>query len=162
MTRRARRLRQNMTDAERSLWNALRRRQIGNIQFRRQHAIGNYVLDFYSPSIQLAIEIDGGQHNTEPGRVADSQRTRRLNERGIVVLRYWNNDVMTNLGGVLEDIARSIEEKRSFSPPPEGGRSAAEGRREAVGNRPGGPTPPRRATRADPPLSGEGEEGSAS
>ncbi len=161
MTHRARRLRGEMTDAEIMLWKALRRRQIDDLQFRCQHAVGNYVLDFYCPSILLAIEIDGGQHNTTSGQTADASRTKWLNSNGIVVLRYWNNDVLANLSGVLEDIARCADERRRLSPPPERGRSAAKGRREGVNDARTDMTPPRRASRADPPLSGEGEGGSA-
>lgn len=161
MTRQARRLRGEMTDAETKLWKALRRRQINDLQFRRQRAVGNYVLDFYCPSILLAIEIDGGQHNTAHGQAADVQRTKWLNEHGIVVLRYWNNDVLTNLAGVLEDITRSIEHRRESTPPVRG-RSAAEGHQEGVNNDCADLTPPRRASRADPPLSGEGKGSSAS
>ena len=132
MTHRAQRLRSAMTDAETELWKALRRRQIVNLQFRRQHAVGNYVLDFYCPSILLAIEIDGGQHNTPSGLATDASRTKWLANKGIAVLRYWNNDVLANLNGVLEDIARAVDERLRL-------------------------TPPRRASRADPPLSGEGD-----
>ena len=159
MTDRARRLRNTMTDAETKLWRALRRNQINDLSFRRQHPVDQHVLDFYCPAILLAIEVDGGQHNLSKQQSKDAQRTIELNERGIVVLRYWNNDVLTNLSGVLEDIVRVVEEWLRASPPPERGRSADEGRR--VGVQSTAPaaraTPPRRAPRADPPLPGEGE-----
>ena len=144
-----------MTDTEIKLWNALRRRQIGDLQFRRQHAIGNYVLDLYCPTLKLAIEVDGGQHNTASGQATDLRRTTWLNEHGIVVLRYWNNDVLGNLTGVLEDIARFVEQHRQ-------GVNIAHSDKKL--------TPPRRARsqvyagcvnlaakRADPPLPGEGK-----
>jgi very-short-patch-repair endonuclease len=136
MTHRARRLRADMTETETRLWKALRGRQIDDLQFRRHHAVGRYVFDFYCPAIQLAIEIDGGQHNTPSGQAADAGRTKWLNNKGIAVLRYWNNDVLANLSGVIEDIARLVAERQRS-------------------------TPPRRASRVDPPLSGEGERGAA-
>jgi very-short-patch-repair endonuclease len=158
MTNRARRLRGTMTDAELKLWNALRRRQIDGLQFRRQHAVGSYVLDFHCPTLRLAIEIDGGQHNTASGQAADAARSRWLGTKGIAVQRYWNNDVLTNLSGVLEDLARLVEQRR----------------REVVRDCSSDLTPPRHARsqvyagcvnlpamRADPPLSGEGEGNAA-
>ena len=120
ITRRARRLRGDMTDAETKLWKALRRRQVDDLPFRRQHAVANYVLDFYCPSIQLAIEIDGGQHNTLSGQATDANRTKWLNNKGIIVLRYWNNDILANLSGVMEDIARAVAERQRSTPNPSG------------------------------------------
>jgi very-short-patch-repair endonuclease len=99
-----------MTDAEKKLWRALRRDQIDGLHFRRQHAVGPYVLDFYCPALRLAIELDGGQHALRTA--ADARRTRRLNAKGIVVLRFWNNDVHGNLEGVLSEIARIVKNRK--------------------------------------------------
>jgi len=127
MTKRARRLRANMTDAEGKLWKALRRNQLNNLNFRRQHPVGSFTLDFYCPSIRLGIEIDGGQHALENKRMADNQRTRWLSERDICVIRFWNNDVLGNLSGVLEEIARIAADRSAQvltpppTPPPSGG-----------------------------------------
>ncbi len=145
ITNRARRLREVMTDAETKLWKALRRRQVDDLQLRRQHAVGNYVLDFYCPSIRLAIEIDGGQHNTPSARAADTSRTEWLNNKGIIVLRYWNNDVLANLTGVLEDIVRSVAERQRLTPPRRARSQVSAGCANLA------------AKRADPPLSGEGD-----
>src|SRR5262245_18880366 len=82
----ARDLRQHMTDAEQCLWRCLRGKQLDGFRFRKQHPIERFVLDFYCPAVRLAVEIDGAQHNTSPGRASDDERTRCLNERGIRVL----------------------------------------------------------------------------
>jgi len=107
-TARARRLRHEMTDMERKLWGHLRADQMEGIGFRRQHPVGRYVLDFYCPHLKLAIEVDGGQHGEDPVAVRDNERTAFLAARGIVVLRFWNIDVMENLDGLLEMIRGSV------------------------------------------------------
>jgi very-short-patch-repair endonuclease len=118
MTSRARKLRGNMTDAENRLWRALRRDQLNGLHFRRQHPIGAFTLDFYCPSLRLAIELDGGQHAAQR-RDADARRTRFLSDRKIVVVRYWNNEVFDNLGGVLADLIVVIEKRaREMIPSP--------------------------------------------
>jgi very-short-patch-repair endonuclease len=110
MTARAKRLRHSLTGAETRLWRALRRGQLNGLQFRRQHPLGPFTLDFYCPRLRLAIELDGGQH-AEQKRLADARRTRFLSEKNISVVRYWNNDIFGNLQGVLADLA-AITEKR--------------------------------------------------
>ena len=110
MTERARRLRHNPTDVERKLWYRLRRDQLNGLNFRRQHPLGPYVLDFYCPAIGLAIELDGGQHTFDRQRHHDERRTRWLEANGIRLIRFWNNDVTGNLSGVLEEIARTASE----------------------------------------------------
>jgi very-short-patch-repair endonuclease len=129
MTARAKNLRSNMTDAEARLWHALRRGQLNGFQFRRQHPVGPFTLDFYCPTLRLAIEVDGGQH-AEQRKRADERRTRRLAEKNIIVVRYWNNDVLGNLPGVLADLVAKVERRRSeLTPSPtlplSGGGSAA-------------------------------------
>jgi len=104
MTKRARRLRKEMPDAEKKLWWRLRRGQISGLSFRRQHPMGPYVLDFYCPLIQLAIELDGGQHNEQTTQIRDERRTSWLNTKGVTVIRFWNNDVLSNMDGVLTEI----------------------------------------------------------
>ncbi len=106
MTRRARRLRVDMTDAEQKLWRALRRNQIGGLNFRRQHPVGPYTLDFYCPPLRLAIEVDGGQHGEDPAQRKDRHRSDWLASKGIVVIRFWNNDVLGNISGVVSEIRR--------------------------------------------------------
>jgi very-short-patch-repair endonuclease len=97
-----------MTDAENRLWRALRRDQLNGLHFRRQHPVGPFTLDFYCPSLRLAVEVDGGQH-AEQQKQADDRRPRWLAEKGVVVVRYWNNDVLSNLKGVLSDLLMHAE-----------------------------------------------------
>ena len=109
-TQQARRLRQDATIVERRLWYRLRSGQIDGHRFRRQHPAGPYVLDFYCPDLGLAIELDGGQHNF-PAKIArDQRRNAWLAARDVVVLRFWNSDVIENLTGVLEIIALTAAE----------------------------------------------------
>ena len=116
MTARAKRLRQTMTDAESRLWRVLRRGQLNDRHFRRQHPIGPFTLDFYCPSLRLAIELDGGQHAAQQ-KQADERRTRFLLKKKIVVVRYWNNDIFSNLQGVLADLV-AITKKRALEVTP--------------------------------------------
>lgn len=107
---RARALRQNQTDAERKLWFELRRNTLGP-SFRRQHPIGNYIVDFVclNLNLKLIIEADGGQHDEEQAAY-DAARTAWLEARGYSVLRFWNNDILSNMEGVLEVVRMRIEE----------------------------------------------------
>jgi len=116
MTKRARRLRGTMTDVEMKLWQKLRRTGIDGFTFRRQHPLGAYTLDFYCPSLRLAIEVDGGQHATASVRRRDANRQRWLEERGILTLRFWNNDVLANIDGVLSTISEAIAQRRKQTP----------------------------------------------
>ncbi len=109
----ARRLRQAPTDAERKLWSLLRRKQLDGVRFRRQQPIGPYFVDFFCSSCRLVIEVDGGQHDTN--READEKRTAWLATRGYRVLRFWNNEVLTNPDGVFETIRETL---RTAHPPP--------------------------------------------
>lgn len=105
-TLRARSFRRNATYAEQKLWYALR---LANLpcRVRRQHPIGRYVADFAIPARKLVIEIDGGQHAV--ALETDARRTRALNARGYRVIRFWNNDVLENLEGVLEAIVAELD-----------------------------------------------------
>ncbi len=87
------------------MWRALRGMNLP-VKVRRQHPIGQHVADFAVPTCKLVIEIDGGQHATAVE--SDSERTRALNAHGYRVIRFWNNDVMENLEGVIETIAAEI------------------------------------------------------
>jgi len=104
----ARELRKSMTDAERKLWRGLRLRQMHGYKFRRQFQLGNYIVDFVCLEARLIIEVDGGQHADEI--YGDVQRDAWLKSQNFRVLRYWNNQVLTELDAVLEDIARELEE----------------------------------------------------
>ena len=104
----ARGLRQSSTDAEQLLWRMLRNRRLGGHKFRRQHPVPPYYLDFYCEATKLAIELDGGQHNTDDGRAHDEIRTNFLASNGIVVLRFWNDVVLTETDAVLEAIHNAL------------------------------------------------------
>jgi very-short-patch-repair endonuclease len=97
----ARKLRANQTDAETVLWNRIRNRQIDGHKFVRQYPISGYICDFVCREKMLVIEVDGGQHNESK---ADEIRDRRLNDEGYKVIRFWNNDVLGNMDGVLTAI----------------------------------------------------------
>jgi very-short-patch-repair endonuclease len=108
----ARRLRRDTTDAERKLWSALRHKQLDGFKFRRQVPIGELVADFACLSARLIVEVDGGQHDVE--REKDATRTVWLNARGYRVIRFWNNDVLENLEGVVSAILTALHDH----PPP--------------------------------------------
>ena len=110
----ARRLRRDMTYAERKLWALLRQRPEG-LKFRRQHPIGHYVADFACPEIGLIIELDGGQHNLPTHQLRDQNRTDWLEGHGWHVLRFWNTQVFEApdmLGDQILIIARSLKQSR--------------------------------------------------
>ena len=100
----ARQLRKDQTDAERLMWSLLRDRRLAGFKFRRQHPVEPYILDFYCHEARLAVELDGGQHNEPDERARDARRTAFLEDQGIRVLRFWNNEVFTNTEGVLQAI----------------------------------------------------------
>jgi len=102
----ARDLRRHQTDAERRLWRRLRDRQLAGAKFRRQHPIGQYIVDFCCLEAKLVVELDGGQHAAR--RATDTERTAFLEAQGYRVLRFWNNDVLSNLDGVLQRIAEAL------------------------------------------------------
>lgn len=104
MQRRARVLRSRMTDAERKLWFALRGRRFANFKFRRQVPLGRYIADFVCFEARLVIEADGGQH---AGSMHDKLRDRWVIANGFRMLRFWNNDVLSNLEGVSILIAEA-------------------------------------------------------
>jgi very-short-patch-repair endonuclease len=89
-------------------WLRLRNRQIEGVKFRRQQPMGSYIVDFASFERKLIIEIDGGQHNEERIKERDEERTTRLKERGYEIIRFWNNEVLTNMEGVLERIMEAL------------------------------------------------------
>jgi lipoyl(octanoyl) transferase len=119
----ARHLRAEQTDAETLLWSLLRDRRLLDLKFRRQHPVPPYVLDFYCHDLNLAVELDGGQHTPE----IDAERTAYLEQKGIRLLRYWNHDLLQNTEDVLTDLYNHCTQH----PSPSGRRVGDEG-----------PTPP--------------------
>jgi very-short-patch-repair endonuclease len=105
-----RKLRNDMTPAEKILWAAIRRKRLLGYQFKRQYGIENYILDFYCPPLKLAIEVDGDSHYSENAQRYDKMRTRELESWGIKIIRFTNNDVYENLDGVVEVIIRNLDD----------------------------------------------------
>jgi very-short-patch-repair endonuclease len=108
----ARRLRKDMTPAERSLWARLRKKQIGGVQFYRQKILGNFIVDFYAPMAYLVIEVDGGQHRRSGHVEQDAHRDAFLRELGIEVLRFSNREVLKRADKVVEVIQRAVDERK--------------------------------------------------
>ncbi|WP_227340351.1 endonuclease domain-containing protein [Sphingopyxis sp. P8] len=105
---RARTLRKDATDAEKRMWRALRE-TFPALKWRRQVPIGPYFADFFSFAAKLVIEIDGGQHAEAASY--DARRTIFLRQQGLTVLRFWNDDVLKNTRGVMEQISLSLRER---------------------------------------------------
>lgn len=119
-TNSARALRRRMTDAERRIWYFLRGRHLVGFKFRRQHPIGPYVVDFVCLEQKLVIELDGGQHASDPN---DPHRDAFLQRNGYRVLRFWNNEALSRTAAVCESILRAA----SVTPSPRRVRGQAEG-----------------------------------
>jgi very-short-patch-repair endonuclease len=109
-------LRREQTEAESLLWQHLRGKRLKGAKFRRQHAIGGHIVDFCCLRHGLVIEVDGGQHTEETEK--DAARTARLEAQGFKVIRFWNDDVLRNLEGVLASIAESLQ-KSEFGDTPD-------------------------------------------
>jgi very-short-patch-repair endonuclease len=107
-------LRRAATDAEMALWLELRARRLEGFKFRRQWTLGRYVVDFCCLEKGLVVEVDGGQHSED----RDARRTAWLMGEGYRVLRFWNNDVLTNMDGVLGTILMALREEEDPHPNP--------------------------------------------
>ena len=105
---RARQLRKELTPAEQKLWAYLRGNKLNGVKFRRQHAIGNYIVDFCSIKAKLIIELDGSQHLEQDKY--DVERTRYVNAQGYKVIRFCNNQVMNDISGVIRAIEIAIQD----------------------------------------------------
>ena len=106
---RNRQLRRNQTEAERQLWSRLRDRQLAGQKFRRQVALGPFIVDFVCFDARPLIELDGGQHGKMAQLLHDDERTAWLEGKGYRLLRFWNNEVMENMEGVLTAIAKALQ-----------------------------------------------------
>ena len=102
--RNANELRKASTNAENLLWQQLRSRKLDGLKFRRQHPVNNYVADFYCREKQIVIEVDGGVHNEKEQKEYDEGRTVDLNNMGIRVIRFTNDEVEKEMGIVLKKI----------------------------------------------------------
>jgi very-short-patch-repair endonuclease len=116
MLTRAKALRSQQTDAEQRLWYHLRAHRFMGLKFKRQKPVGRYIVDFVCLEHRLIVELDGGQHAEQVAH--DQDRDEWLRGQGYTVLRFWNNDVMQNLEGVLEQIRLAL----SPNPSPTSGR----------------------------------------
>jgi very-short-patch-repair endonuclease len=94
-----------MTDAETRIWHSVRDRRLGGFKFKRQWSLGPYMADFCCIERRLVLEIDGGQHSPEK----DARRTAALRTMGYRVVRYWNNDVLGKLNGVLTSLLAELQ-----------------------------------------------------
>lgn len=114
-----RRLRNNSTKAETKIWNFLKGKRLMGYDFHRQKPIDNYIVDFFCNRLMLAIEVDGYTHSFEETFERDKFKAERLNELGITVLRFSDEDVMNNIEGVLmgiEDFIRRYEQNTPLNP----------------------------------------------
>ena len=115
----ARTMRESCTDAEAKLWQQLRGRSLNGYKFCRQHPLAGYILDFYCARCRLAVELDGGQHGDGAAKRYDARRTERLNELGVRVLRFRDDEVLREPQIVAEEILRHlVGEEPSPQPSP--------------------------------------------
>ncbi len=103
-------LRQNQTTPEKILWTHIRNKQLG-VKFRRQHGVGDYILDFFAKEINLAVEIDGNNHFEQNTIEYDNLRTEYLNSIDIEVIRFTNQQVMENVMGVCQTLSNIINQR---------------------------------------------------
>jgi very-short-patch-repair endonuclease len=108
LKQRRRELRQNQTEAEKAFWAHLRNRQFFGLKFFRQYSIGPYILDFYCPTLKLAVELDGGQHNEFEKKNYDTGRSEYLKANQMVITRFWDNDVLLDVQSVLAGLAQKV------------------------------------------------------
>ena len=104
-----------MTDAERWLWQRLRNRELGGFKFRRQHAVGPFIVDFACVEKKVVIELDGGQHSEN--LESDAKRSKYLQKHGYRIVRFWNNEVLKEGESILNEILSYLNDS-SPSPQP--------------------------------------------
>jgi very-short-patch-repair endonuclease len=109
LTQRARRLRRDLTDAERKLWYRLRAHRLAGLSFRRQAPCGPFIADFLCAAACLVIEVDGATHSTDEELAYDAQRNAWFADNGYRILRVTNDDAHRNLDGVCETILAWVE-----------------------------------------------------
>jgi very-short-patch-repair endonuclease len=107
-----------MNDAEKRLWSRLRAHRMDGRKFRRQHALGNYIVDFVCLASRLIIEVDGDSHGNDSREALDAQRTAYLEKLGFRVLRFWNDYVLTDVDNVTETIIEALNANSRPSPQP--------------------------------------------
>jgi very-short-patch-repair endonuclease len=105
----AKKLRENPTEAEEVMWLSLRNNQLDGYKFRRQHPLLNYVADFYCHQLKLVIEIDGEYHQTVEQKKLDKERTENIEFQGLKLIRFTNEEVISNISAVLNKIKEFIK-----------------------------------------------------
>lgn len=111
-----RRLRNGMTEAENLLWDRIRKRKINGHKFRRQYSVGGFIIDFYSPDLKMAIEVDGGYHLEYDQKIYDEERQRILESIGIKILRFTNDEVFSDINHVVKEISKETSISSLSSP----------------------------------------------
>lgn len=105
-------LRKNQTESEKILWEHLRNKKLSNLKFYRQYSIGPYILDFFCPSTNLAIELDGKSHDNQDARIYDQERSKFLEGFKIKVFRFKNEEVLNNVTEALNRICLLLDKRR--------------------------------------------------
>jgi very-short-patch-repair endonuclease len=105
----ARELRKNETEAEKILWSKLNRNQINGLQFRRQHPINIFIADFFCPKIKLVIEVDGSIHEIPEFKLHDNGRSDFLNDHGITVIRFTNEQIINDIDSTMKEIEKTAK-----------------------------------------------------
>jgi len=105
-------LRRSMTEAEKALWHTLRRKQLEGYRFRRQHPVKDFILDFFCYEAMLGIEVDGSVHEELTHAERDLERTRMLNELGINIIRFTNQQITTDMNNVIAAISEAVHQTK--------------------------------------------------
>jgi very-short-patch-repair endonuclease len=113
---RRRELRNNPTHAEREMWCGLRKRRLSGYKFRRQHSIGPFIADFYSPALRLVVEIDGATHDDDEQKRYDAKRTEYFLSYGIDEIRFTDGEVFASVDACMEKIVKFIQEREKTTP----------------------------------------------
>ena len=100
-----------MTEAEAVLWERLRNRKLGGYKFRRQQIVEGFIVDFFCEKAKLVVEVDGGVHNTEEQKKIDEHRRAVFKLRGLVEIRFKNEEILMNLGSVLQSINKTVNNR---------------------------------------------------
>ncbi len=129
----ARSMRHMPTDAEKTFWWQVRDRRTAGFKFKRQYLVGSYIVDFVCLERKLVIELDGGQHAQQ--ELYDRRRDMVLRSRGFRVMRFWNDEVLTNMDGVIDGILSALEGAPHPNPLPHLGRGQASGASAGEGER---------------------------
>jgi very-short-patch-repair endonuclease len=112
--KRAKELRKNMTESEQVLWEHIRNRKHRKLKFRRQHPIGTFIADFYCHEIKLVIEVDGEIHELPENKEYDIGRNAEMEDMGIAVIRFTNDEVLNSMSSVLKRIDEIVQSRERY------------------------------------------------